>query len=173
MPHDSQAFEDVVNAYYQPLYRFALGLSRSEADAADLTQQAFERFATHGTAVRELAKAKTWLFTTLYRAFLMQKRHAARFPEAEFDEASEATTTEMPRAEDAADANAAVTVLNDLEEPFRSALVLFYLREHSYREISDILGVPMGTVMSRIARGKELLRARLEPGTAAPKEKRA
>jgi RNA polymerase sigma-70 factor (ECF subfamily) len=162
MPHDSQAFEDVVNAYYQPLYRFALGLSRSEADAADLTQQAFERFAERGESLRDISKAKTWLFTTLYREFLMQRRHATRFPESEIEESANELAPEMPRAEEATDAGAAVAALNQLDEPFRSALMLFFLREHSYREIADILNVPIGTVMSRISRGKELLRERLE-----------
>jgi len=60
--------------------------------------------------------------------------------------------------------------LNALEEPFRSALVLFYLQEHSYREIAEILEVPIGTIMSRISRGKEMLRAKLDAhdSVAAP-----
>src|SRR5437667_8065318 len=161
MPPDASAFEEAVSAYYEPLYRFALGLSRSEADAADLTQRAFERFGEKSGALRDKAKTKTWLFTTLYRDFLQQKRHTARFPHSEWDETFDATIVELPRAEVAVDANAAVAALNALEEPFRSTLVLFYLQEHSYKEIADILDVPIGTIMSRLARGKEMLRAKI------------
>lgn len=150
-----------MSAYYEPLYRFALGLSRSEADAADLTQRAFERFGEKAASLRDQTKTKTWLFTTLYRDFLQQKRHATRFPESELDEATDATVVELPGADVMADANAAVAALKALDEPFRSALALFYLQEHSYKEISEILEVPIGTVMSRISRGKELLRARI------------
>jgi RNA polymerase sigma-70 factor (ECF subfamily) len=162
MPPNEQTFEEVVSAYYEPLYRFALGLSRSEADAADLTQRAFERFGEKSASVRDASKTKTWLFTTLYRDFLQQKRHATRFPESELDENIASTIVELPRADVVADANAAVASLNALEEPFRSALTLFYLQDHSYREIAEILAVPIGTVMSRISRGKEMLRVRIE-----------
>ena len=163
MPPDAKAFEEAVSAYYEPLYRFALGLSRSETDAADLTQRVFERFAAKADTVSDKSKIKTWLFTTLYRDFLQQKRHSTRFPETELDDAVDATIVELPRADVAADANAAVTALSALEEPFRSTLVLFYLQDLSYREIAEILDVPIGTIMSRLARGKEMLRARLEP----------
>lgn len=161
MPPDEQTFEEAVSAYYEPLYRFALGLSRSEADAADLTQRAFERFGEKSSVLRDKTKTKTWLFTTLYRDFLQQKRHTSRFPHSELDETFDATIVELPRAEMAADANTAVAALNEMEEPFRSTLVLFYLQEHSYKEIADVLDVPIGTVMSRLARGKEMLRARM------------
>ncbi len=161
MPPEQQTFENAVTSCYEPLYRFALGLSRSEADAADLTQRAFERFSEKAGALRDPSKAKTWLFTTLYRDFLQQRRHATRFPESELDESIESTVVELPQADMRADANAAVAALQRLEEPFRSALILFYLQEHSYREIAGILDVPIGTVMSRISRGKEMLREQL------------
>jgi RNA polymerase sigma-70 factor, ECF subfamily len=162
MLNDAQAFEAAVSAYYEPLYRFALGLSRREADACDLTQRAFERLSEKGDTVRDTAKVKTWLFTTLYRDFLQQKRHDTRFPMVEIDDTVDDKIVELPRADVAADANAAVSALNAMEEPFRSTLVLFYLQELSYREIADVLEVPIGTVMSRLARGKEMLRARME-----------
>jgi len=161
MPPEQQTFEQAVTSCYEPLYRFALGLSRSEADAADLTQRAFERFGEKSGALRDPSKVKTWLFTTLYRDFLQQRRHATRFPQSEIDESIESTVVELPKADVMADANAAVAALRRLEEPFRSALILFYLQEHSYRDIAEILDVPIGTVMSRISRGKEMLREQL------------
>ena len=163
MPPDAKEFEDAVSAHYESLYRFALGLSRSETDAADLTQRAFERFATKADSLRDRSKAKTWLFTTLYRDFLQEKRHSTRFPETELDETIDATVVELPRAHVVADANAALVALQALEEPFRTALMLFYLQDLSYREIAEVLEVPIGTVMSRLARGKDMLRARMEP----------
>ena len=162
MPPEQKTFEEAVSAYYEPLYRFALGLSRSEADAADLTQGVFERFGEKAASLRDKSKVKTWLFTTLYRDFLQQKRRSARFPESEIDEALEEKLVQLPEVDFVADANAAVAALNALEEPFRSTLVLFYLQEHSYREIAEILGVPIGTVMSRLSRGKEMLRAKFD-----------
>jgi RNA polymerase sigma factor (sigma-70 family) len=163
MPPEAKAFEDAVSAHYEPLYRFALGLSRSETDAADLTQRAFERFAEKADTLRDKSKVKTWLFTTLYRDFLQQKRHSTKFPQTELDDSFDSTIVEMPRADVAVDANSAMAALDALEEPFRSTLVLFYVQDLSYREIAEVLEVPIGTVMSRLARGKEMLRARMEP----------
>src|SRR6185369_15626192 len=105
MAPEQKAFEEAVSAYYEPLYRFALGLSRNEADAADLTQGTFARFAEKGAALRDVAKTKTWLFTTLYREFLQQKRHSNRFPESEIDDSVDATLVTWPEVDLVADAN--------------------------------------------------------------------
>lgn len=168
MPPDAKAFEEAVSAHYEPLYRFALGLSRSESDAADLTQRAFERFAAKSDSVRDTSKIKAWLFTTLYRDFLQQKRHSTRFPETSLGDSFEEKVIELPRADVAADANAALAALDALDEPFRTTLVLFYLQDLSYREIAEVLEVPIGTIMSRLSRGKEMLRARMEPRNNVP-----
>jgi RNA polymerase sigma-70 factor (ECF subfamily) len=65
---DELSFENIVNAHYEPLYRFALSLARSEADAGDLVQQTFYRWAAKGDQLRDKSKVKSWLFTTLHRA---------------------------------------------------------------------------------------------------------
>src|SRR5205809_6688366 len=76
-------FESVVARYYEPLYQFAFSLSRTEADACDLTQQTFYVWATKGHQLRDISKVKTWLFTTLHREFLESRRRHTRFPHYE------------------------------------------------------------------------------------------
>src|SRR5436190_18530538 len=79
-------FESLVCEHYEPLYRFALSLTRAESDARDLTQQTFYIWATKGHQLRDLAKVKAWLFTTLHRAFLETQRRKIRFPHHGLDE---------------------------------------------------------------------------------------
>ena len=161
-------YEATVHACYAPLYRFAYSLCRSAAQAADLTQEAFQRLALQGPLLREPSKAKTWLFTTTYRLFLQARRHQTRFPEVELVDTELPTCEPDPEAR--MDSALALQALMELEDKFRIPLTLFYLDQHSYQEISEILGVPIGTVMSRISRGKGLLRVRLLEET--PGEKR-
>src|SRR5471030_5467 len=74
----SEVFTQLVDAHYASLYRFALSLARNSADAGDLVQQTFFIWATKGESLRDRAKAKSWLFTTLYREFLRGRRRDAR-----------------------------------------------------------------------------------------------
>jgi RNA polymerase sigma-70 factor (ECF subfamily) len=153
-------FQQLVDQQYSPLFRFALSLSKSQADAGDLTQQAFFLWATKGHQMRDRSKAKSWLFTTLYREFLGQRRHEVRFPKIELDEAREEEMSISPDV-NAFDSATVLQALHEVEEPFRAPLTLFYLEQFSYQEIADVLEVPIGTVMSRLSRGKALLRQRL------------
>ncbi len=156
---DEFLFENLVNAHYEPLYRFALSLVRSEADACDLVQQTFCRWAAKGGQLRDKSKAKSWLFTTLHREFLGRRRHEDKFPKVEISAADEADLAANPAsAEKQIDGASVMSALQRLDEMYRAPLALFYLEEHSYRDIAEILEVPVGTVMSRMSRGKELLR---------------
>jgi RNA polymerase sigma-70 factor (ECF subfamily) len=153
-------FQQLVDRQYAPLFRFGLTLAKSEAEAADLTQQTFFLWASKGYQLRDRTKAKSWLFTTLYREFLNKRRHEARFPHVELDDANEGDLAVSPNV-NALDSVAAVEALRDLEGPFRAVLTLFYLAQFSYQEIAEILELPIGTVMSRLSRGKAQLRRRL------------
>lgn len=152
-------FEQLVNDHYQNLYRFALSLSRSQADACDLTQQTFVLWAERGHQLKKTDKVKSWLFTTLYREYLRSRRRNDRFPHVEVS----AVEHELPTVEADALAKMAgdevMALLSQLDETFRAPLTLFYLGDHGYKDIAQILEVPIGTVMSRISRGKEQLRA--------------
>src|SRR5881392_4288588 len=153
-------FQQLVDRQYAPLYRFALSLSKSEADAADLTQQTFFLWASKGGQLRDRSKAKSWLFTTLYREFLSRRRHEVRFPKVELDDLREEEMSISSNV-NAFDSATVLQALREVDEPFGAPLTLFYLEQFSYREIADLLDVPIGTVMSRLSRGKAQLRRRL------------
>lgn len=149
-------FEQLVDSHYASLYRFGLSLSRDPAEAADLTQQTFLLWGKKGSQLRDKAQAKSWLFTTLYREFLAFRKRDARFQHEELNEEIPVPAEELPL--DQIDPGSALAALNQLDTIFRTPLTLFYLRELSYREIAEVLGIPPGTVMSRLSRGKSELR---------------
>ncbi len=163
-------FEQLVGAYYAALYRFAYSLAKNEMQAADLTQQTFYLWAAKGHQLRDSSKVKTWLFTTLYREFLGGQRHDTRFPKVGLEEAPPQIAPARP-VHEAIDAGMAVAALRGLPENYRAPLTLFYLKQFSYAQIAEVLEVPIGTVMSRLSRGKELLRQKLSDpqGAAAGK----
>ena len=155
------SFDSVVEDYYQPLYKFAFSLTRMEADACDLTQQTFYVWATKGQQLRDPAKVKTWLFTTLHRIFLQRRRKEIRFPQQELDEADTALPFVEPVNADGLDSAQVLEALGRLEEHYQAAVALFYLEDCSYKEISEVLDVPIGTVKSRLTRGLGQLREML------------
>jgi RNA polymerase sigma-70 factor (ECF subfamily) len=161
-----EAFPQLVETYYAALYRFALSLTKSPADASDLTQQTFFIWATKGEALREIAKAKSWLFTTLYREFLRNRRRDSRITAIEDLSPAQQDPPDLgPDMIGKMDAQVVMEALQEVDAVFREPLTLFYLQDLSYLEIAEILAVPIGTVMSRLSRGKTHLRARLAEKT--------
>src|SRR6478752_1009343 len=144
-------FEGLVARYYESLYQFAFSLARSEADACDLTQQTFYVWATKGHPLREPGKVKTWLFTTLHRLFLETCRRQTRFPHQEIDSADAELPVITPAEVNGLDAIQVLTALTRVDEAFQAPVTLFYLQDCSYKEIAEILGLPLGTVKSRIS----------------------
>ncbi|MEM1157145.1 MAG: RNA polymerase sigma factor [Verrucomicrobiota bacterium] len=151
-------FDALVEMYYQPLYRFAYSLSKREADAADLTQQTFYKWATKGNQLKDKSKVKTWLFTTLHREFLGSRRRYQRFPHHEVGDVEHELPAVEPGMAREMDGGSVMEALTEVDEMYRGPLTLFYLQDLSYKEISTALELPIGTVMSRLSRGKEQLR---------------
>ena len=154
-------FENLVKLYYRDLYRFGFSLAGSEADAADLTQETFYIWARKGHQLNDPANVKGWLFTTLHREFLKICRRRKRFT----DEPIEESTHDLPDVPvdcvNRIDSRTLVRMLAEIDEDFRAPLVLYYMENFSYKQIADVLAVPLGTVQSRIARAKMQLLRRL------------
>ena len=151
-------YEQAVNSFYEGLYRFAFSLCGNTDDACELTQETFARLLTKGGQLRDHSKMKAWLFTTLYRIYLGWKRREMRHPHLEIDSVAEELPPVTPEIADNLEADAISQSLLALEEHYRVPLALHYFDNHSYLEISKLLDVPIGTVMSRLSRGKELMR---------------
>jgi len=152
------SFEDIVNAYYQPLYRFGYSLAKNEHEAGDLAQQTFFIYAEKGDSLRDKSKVKSWLFTTLYREFLRHLRKGARMESYEPEILETIGDSVEPRMRRTMDGNLAVEALEEVDAVYRESIALFYLKDLSYKEIAEILDVPIGTIMSRLSRGKAQLR---------------
>jgi len=164
---DSDDFAQIVARHYESLYKFALSLTRAEADACDLTQQTFYVWASKGHQLRDQSKVKAWLFTTLHRAFLATRQRHTRFPHHGLDEVPvEDLPASSPNLANAVDSSQVLSALSKVDEVYQAAVALFYLEDCSYQEIAEILEVPLGTVKSRIARG--ILQLRQILGVPAP-----
>jgi RNA polymerase sigma-70 factor (ECF subfamily) len=150
-------FERLVNLYYRDLYRFGLSLTGNEADACDLTQETFYIWANKGHQLKNLSTVKAWLFTTLHREFLQICRRRERFRDEPIDEATESLRQISADVVDRIDAQTMLNILRRIDDAHRAPLVLYYLEDLSYKEIAEVLQIPLGTVQSRIARGKTRL----------------
>src|SRR6266496_5407092 len=104
-------FEQIVSQHYEPLYRFAFSLTRTEADASDLTQQTFYIWATKNCQLRDRSKVKSWLFTILHREFLNTRKRALRFPHFELSDANVDLPTISPEMVNRLDAARVIELL--------------------------------------------------------------
>jgi RNA polymerase sigma-70 factor (ECF subfamily) len=154
---------DLIDAHYQALYRYAYRLSGSAADAEDLTQEAFGKALTRLAQLREPDKARGWLFRILRNGYLRRIRDEKRHRTVPLDAVGD--VAERP-AEPVPDLDPAKLqlALNELDEAFRTPIILYYFEEFSYRDIAEQMDLPIGTVMSRLARAKTYLRTALTSG---------
>jgi len=159
---DRESWPKFLEETHVVAYRYAFRLCGSAADAEDLTQAAYLAAWERRDQLRDREKAQAWLLAILRHAFFRLRKQRLR----EKGEGPEVPAEEIPDANAGTDAAAdrldVQTTLADLPEEFRLPLVLFYFENLSYREIAEQLELPVGTVMSRLARAKERLRGALE-----------
>jgi RNA polymerase sigma-70 factor (ECF subfamily) len=153
----------LVAEHHEAVYRYAYRLSDSVPDAEDLTQQVFLVAQERLDQLRTPECARSWLLAILRNRFLRTVRQQQPVPATTVGLELDGLPCEVEAAE-AVDRERLQEALNELPAEFRVVLGMFYFEECSYREIAEQLQVPMGTVMSRLARAKRHLRARLMPG---------
>lgn len=163
-------FETEALNYLDSLYGTALRLTRNEADAQDLVQETYVKAFRSAKQFKPGTNLKAWLFTILHNTFRNLRRDSGRDP-VEVDSqqvelsgrADPAATPEeqLLRAAMGPDLQAA---LDALPEAFREAVWLRDVEEFPYADIAEMLGIPVGTVMSRISRGRRMLYDSLASG---------
>jgi len=157
------------------LYRTALRLSRNSQDAEDLVQETYLNAFRSLDRFEEGTNLRAWLFRILNNAFISQYRRRKRRPSSSIEDVTEyylydhlveggaAPRTENPEQEvlDRIGDEAVLRALEDLPVEFRQVELLADVEGFSYREIADILNIPIGTVMSRLYRARRRLQKML------------
>jgi RNA polymerase sigma-70 factor (ECF subfamily) len=162
----------LVDEHYVALYRYAYRLTGSGADAEDLTQEAFCKAQSSFRQLRDQGRAKPWLFSILRNAYLHRVRADKQQPCVSLEGVGDVPEP-APEALPEIDPELLQQALNELPEVYRTPIILFYFEDFGYREIAEQMDLPIGTVMSRLARAKGYLRARLLPGGALSANGRA
>lgn len=158
---DQELYSEVVRRYQDKILRYTTYLTQSESKAADITQEAFIKAFVNLQSFNLSKKFSSWLYRIAHNEAINHlKKYQKEIslngnpPEDKFisteDEIPHHLSQELLKKEVAA-------CLNELPLIYRSPLALFYLEERSYEEISDVLRIPIGTVGTRIKRGKRIL----------------
>ena len=147
----------LVQAHHQAVFRYAFRLVGNVPDAEDLAQQTFLIAQQKIDQIREPQKADRWLFAVLRSCFLKNRRRRRPTSAANLDMDMDTVAVEPP-VDQEVDRELLQLALNELPDQHRLILAMFYFDELSYKQIASELDVPIGTVMSRLARAKRRLR---------------
>jgi len=150
----------LVADHHQAVYAYAFRLSGSAQDAEDLCQQVFLVAQQKLGQLRKTSSARSWLFTILRNTFLKSQQRPRPQPAANLRLNIDTIPAEPPPEEEI-DREALQRALGQLPPGFRLVLVMYYYEGLAYREIAEKLELPIGTVMSRLARAKGHLRSKL------------
>ena len=169
--HESRFAAEAI-PYMSRLYPAALRLTRNHCDAEDLIQETFAKAYVKFHQFSPGTNLKAWLYTILVRTFYSTCRHRDRrvgeVLAAEIYDASDArdALSEPPRSAETEalenlGSSTVMRALEELPESFRAAIYLADIEGYRYSEIAEMMGTPLGTVMSRIHRGRAMLRQKL------------
>jgi RNA polymerase sigma-70 factor (ECF subfamily) len=164
---ERELFAGLAVPLLRPLYNFARWMARDPHDAEDLVQETYARALKSFASFQPGTDFRAWMFRILRNAFLSARRGAKNAAHVSVEEEGEEML--LPATEEtpeslllAGDTRQRIrAALERLPEQYREAILLCDVEEMRYQEIAELLGVPAGTVMSRIARGRKLLRGLL------------
>src|SRR5215470_17621362 len=175
-PSSADDFSAEALQFLEPLFATAMRLTRNRADAEDLVQDTYVKAFRFSGQFKRGTNLRAWLYTILHNTWRNRRRDASRdtveVDSEQVEQAAEGGAGEpvetperiLMRSTLDADLQAA---LDELPEAFRQAVWLRDVEEFTYAEIAEMLNVPIGTVMSRISRGRRLLYEKLS-APAAP-----
>ncbi len=143
------------------LRRYARALLRNRADAEDLVQEALTRAVARADTFKAGTNLRAWLFTILHNVHVNQVRSKAARPDEVDVDSVESKLVSQPRQEERVELREMMRALDELPEEQRKVLLLVALEGLKYEEVAEMLGVPIGTVMSRLSRAREAVRAKL------------
>ncbi|NOT43401.1 MAG: sigma-70 family RNA polymerase sigma factor [Acidobacteria bacterium] len=171
-PVEAERFGAEVLQYLEPLFATALRLTRDRADAEDLVQDTMVKALRSRSTFEAGTNLRAWLYTILHNAWKNRLRSRSRSAEDVNSELVEEVSNEgltgAPAATpeqvllDASMDGDLQAALDEMPEAFRQAVWLRDVEDFTYAEIAGMLGVPIGTVMSRISRGRRWLMRRLQ-----------
>ncbi|WP_374367280.1 sigma-70 family RNA polymerase sigma factor [Dongia sp.] len=151
------------------LRRYARALLRDRAAADDLVQDCLERAIGRWHQRRAEGSVRAWLFAILHNLALNKMRQVKRRgPTTAIEDADDSVLAQPPRQEDGIRHNDVLLALAALPDDQRSVLLLIAVEDLTYAEAAAVLGVPIGTIMSRLARGRERLRQHMRGEQAHP-----
>lgn len=158
----ASSFEEVALPYLTFIYRSAYRLCGNPTDAEDLTQETFEIGFDKFSQLKDENRCKSWLFIILRNLFLKQVKKHNKYKLVDIDKLyyNDIQHISQDQIRSVMDGELQ-EALDKLDERYKTPLVLSYIGDFSYREIAKTLKIPMGTVMSRVARGKAYLKREL------------
>ncbi len=162
LPGSQRTVQQLVDQHYQPLFRYAYRLCGSSSEAEDLTQETFCTAQAKWSQLRDPGRAKPWLFSILRNTYLKRLRDRRVEATVSLDGLSELPAPPADPLPEV-DPERLQQVLGTLPEHFRTPVILYYFEDFSYRDIAEQMELPIGTVMSRLARAKAHLRSQLLP----------